>query len=1018
MGRLARLTIALASIVMVPAVALAQASIAGVVKDTSGAVLPGATVEAASPVLIEKTRSVVTDGTGQYKIENLRPGTYSVIFTLAGFNTVKREGIELTGTFTASVNAEMRVGELQETITVTGETPVVDVQNTKQQRVLDRETISAIPSGRDAAIMASLLPGVTTGNQDVGGMQGESGSAAGTMMVHGNRDARTEVNGISVGSTQGSGTTGVGNIAAYQEVQVDTSGVSAEQKEGGVRMNLVPREGGNTFQGYFFGALANSSMQGTNFTDDLKNRGLGAGNTLNKYVDINPAFGGPIKRDKLWFYGTLRYNEASDHSPIFYNLNAGDPNAWTYVADTSRAPAGNDGTWKGANGRITWQATTKNKFSVALDYVDSCQCPRSLAQATAGTNTSTLSPESNIVNHAFLRPKDMLFADWTAPVTNRLLVEASVVRHKEHAFRPYSDIYFTKNSPGPGVVLSAVLEQSNNLTYRAAASPLTDTQNNTFLPRMAVSYISGAHAFKVGFNVGIESQRQYVYSLDSPMSFRFNNGVPNQLTLNATPFNRNIDINDSGMFVQDRWTIDRVTLTGGLRYDYFGTSFPTVTVAPGLLVPNRNITFPATDGVRYHDLEPRTGLAVDVFGNGKTALKVSLNKYLPFLGAPNCCNSPDGTFTVNLAPSALLVNSTTRSWTDANRNFVPDCDLTNPAANAECGAMGSSTFGSTRPGTAYDPATLTGWSKRSYNWQFSTGVQQQLLPRVSMDVSYFRTWFGNFIVTDNRAVGPSDYTQFSLTAPLDPRLPGGGGYPLTGLYDLNPNKVGLVDNYITFSSNFGKQIQHYDGVDINFNVRPRAGLTLQGGASTQRFTTDFCDGAAQVPEALFGLALSGVQFASGSTPSSTVWTPVQYCHQQTPFNTQVRLIGSYTVPRIDVLVSGTVQSLPGPMILANYNAPNAVVAPSLGRNLSANAANISVNLVAPGSMYGERLNQVDFRIGKIFKVGRTRTTASLDLYNVLNANPVLTLNTAFASWQQPQSILNPRFGKVVVQFDF
>src|SRR5947209_414909 len=191
MKRLANLVGIFSVVWLLPTVAFAQAQIAGVVKDTSGAVLPGVTVEAASPVLIEKTRSVVTDGTGQYKIENLRPGAYSVTFTLAGFNTVKREGIELTGTFTASVNAELRVGALEETITVTGETPVVDVQNTKQQRVLDRETIAAIPSGRDAAIMASLIVGVTTGNQDVGGIQGESGSAAGTMMVHGNADART-----------------------------------------------------------------------------------------------------------------------------------------------------------------------------------------------------------------------------------------------------------------------------------------------------------------------------------------------------------------------------------------------------------------------------------------------------------------------------------------------------------------------------------------------------------------------------------------------------------------------------------------------------------------------------------------------------------------------------------------------------------------------------------------------------------------------------------------------------------
>ena len=247
MRRCVRLPLILLAWLALPAAAYAQASITGVVRDASGAVLPGVTVEAASPALIEKVRSVVTDGTGQYRIENLRPGTYTVTFTLPGFATSKREGIELTGAFVASVNAEMRVGALEETITVSGESPVVDVQSTIRQQVLNEELIGALPSGRNAASMAGLLPAVTIANQDVGGLTGESGSAAGSVTVHGNSEVRTLVSGLSVASAQGSGSTGVGNIAAYQEMSVDISGISAEQKEGGVRMNLIPKEGGNAF---------------------------------------------------------------------------------------------------------------------------------------------------------------------------------------------------------------------------------------------------------------------------------------------------------------------------------------------------------------------------------------------------------------------------------------------------------------------------------------------------------------------------------------------------------------------------------------------------------------------------------------------------------------------------------------------------------------------------------------------------------------------------------------------------
>jgi hypothetical protein len=179
----------LIGLVLVPAAARAQGSIAGVVKDASGAVLPGVTVEAASPALIEKTRSVVTDGTGQYKIVDLRPGPYTVTFTLSGFSTFKRDGIELTGSFTATVNADLRVGQLAETITVTGESPIVDVQNATQQRVLTKDVLDTIPSGRSPTSFAILVPGMT-GTNDIGGSNNLNLTS---LSVHGGRNISQRV---------------------------------------------------------------------------------------------------------------------------------------------------------------------------------------------------------------------------------------------------------------------------------------------------------------------------------------------------------------------------------------------------------------------------------------------------------------------------------------------------------------------------------------------------------------------------------------------------------------------------------------------------------------------------------------------------------------------------------------------------------------------------------------------------------------------------------------------------------
>ena len=238
-------------------------------------------------------------------------------------------------------------------------------------------------------------------------------------------------------------------------------------------------------------------------------------------------------------------------------------------------------------------------------------------------------------------------------------------------------------------------------------------------------------------------------------------------------------------------------------------------------------------------------------------------------------------------------------------------------------------------------------------------MQQELAQRVSLNVSSFRRFFGNFLVTDNRAAGPSDYSPYSFVAPLDPRLPGGGGDTVTGVYDLNPDKFALVDNLVTFASNYGVQMQHWNGIDASINAR-LSGITVQGGVSTGRTSTDNCDVVSKV-----------------DNPSQ------RFCHVDTMFLTQLKLLGVYTVPKVNVQASATFQSLPGPQILANYNAPNALVQPSLGRPLSGGAANITVNLVSPAAASGEPARPAvcqDLRMGRAARastwISTTRSTAT------------------------------------------
>jgi hypothetical protein len=985
------LVIAACAIAFVPAAAQAQASIAGTVADTSGAVLPGVTVEAASPALIEKVRTAVSDGTGRYRIENLRPGVYTVTFVLPGFTTVRREGIALSGDFVASVNAELRVGGLEETITVTGESPVVDVQSVGRQRVLDTETLDALPVNRMPTFVAALIPGVNVSTPDVGGAVGNVPTGA-ALTVHGSRttDLQTLTNGVSVQALQtGSSPQGVANMSQYQEITVDVAAADATQPFGGVRTNLIPAEGGNVVRGSFLGSFASTRWQGSNFTSELQAAGLATPNKIRRIWDINPTIGGPVMRDRLWFFATFRHTGSWNYASLFANRNAENPSAWTYEADPNQR-LHTEINATSVTGRATWQAAPKHKFNIGYEWNNVCTC-------NAVSATDTLEAADKTV----FGPKNTLAVDWASPMTSRLLVDGAFL---------YFQLPRDGNAPGSSPLIR-VNEQSNNLNYRGLVVG-TEGLMTKYAYRLWLSYITGSHSFKVGFADVQGTSTRNNYLIGSPIEYRFNNGVPNRFTQYAEPSVGHVNLDhELGLFVQDKWTTGRMTLSAGVRFDYLQTSFPEMHLGPTLYTPTRNITTPETQGLSWKDITPRTGFAYDLFGTGKTAVKLSLNKYIagqalggarsgPLIGGPGAT----GLYGDQLVPTVRLVTNVARSWTDSNRNFVVDCNLTNQAAQNLsasggdiCGA-GNLDFGTNIPGATYDPEVLGGWGNRGYNWELTAGVQQEILPGMSAEFSYFRRSYGNWPVIDNRAVTPADFTPFTITAPSHPDLPNGGGYPVTAL-NVVPEKFGLDQNYVTHSSNYGDQTEVWQGVDLTMNVRPRAGLMLGGGISTGRLLVDSCDVARHLPE-------------------MAPLTPLEFCRIEEPYLTNGKLIASYIVPRIAVQVSGTLQSLPGPALAANFVATNAVVSPSLGRPLAGGANNVTVVILQPSSMYGERRNQVDLRLAKVFNVDRARFTAGIDIANALNANPVLTYSNAFATWLRPQSILTARFIKFTIQTNF
>jgi len=357
-----------------------------------------------------------------------------------------------------------------------------------------------------------------------------------------------------------------------------------------------------------------------------------------------------------------------------------------------------------------------------------------------------------------------------------------------------------------------------------------------------------------------------------------------------------------------------------------------------------------------------------------------------------------------------------------------NCNLALKGANGECGPMNNQSFGTSAFTRSYDTNFVTGYGKRPYNWGLGLSVQQEILPRVSVNVGYFRNWWGNWYVVDNTSTVSSDYTPFSIVAPVDPRLGDFSGQVVSGLYNLVPGKVGQVNELAQSANVLAKQIENWQGVDVNLVARLRNGITVQGGTSTGRRLQDACAERAALPE--LGAGSTGLTNNSiaGSSAGNALSVVNPYCRVVEPYLTQYRGLVTYTVPKVGLQVSGTWSSIPGSELAANYTITsaiaNAVGNPQpLNRNLStADRGNTTVNLIAPATKYAPRRNNLDFRVAKILRYGRTRTQVGVDVYNATNTDTPTTFNQGYTgptgSWLTPTAIQPARYAKISAQFDF
>ena len=1018
-------------------VASAQSTISGQVRDTSGAAMPGVKVEAASPALIEGSRSVTTDSDGRYAIVDVRPGTYTVTFTQPGFAVFKRQ-VEVPANVTVPVDGEMQVGSTEQTVEVQAQVATVDVENVGHPEVLTRADMDSVPTARNMQSIGSYVPGVHLNLPDVAGSQQTEQTY---MQAHGNPSWRDTylLDGMRVNTTQGDGMIQIYvDNALVQESSYQTSSVTGEVQGGGVYTNLVPKDGGNSLHGALFLGYVPAEFVGNNITSALVARGVTGQSAVTRLEDFDGSLGGPIIKDKLWFLMSGRKQLSWLQAAGSFYLNGQPGVEQTFI-------------WSGAT-RLTYQINSKNKVSAmwTRDFKTKVADVVTGAGGYSDVNPNVASLQRYPVMYYIMQ------ARWTSTPTPRLVVQAGLSYTKLDYDITYhqnvQQVPFT-----PAWLADAAELDFAKLTRQVAGSVNTYAKYQRMVYAGSGAYVTGSHQIKFGFT----DDRGPVYVTNianGDAYYNYSNGVPLSITAYNTPTYAKPFLNaDLGIYATDTWHIKRLAINAGLRWEYYSGQINPQSAPAGRFVGARSFGLIDCNTVPgmgcFKDWTPRLGAIYDLFGNHKTAIKAGVGKYdTPITGSILNNFNPMTLFSETIqwvnAPTTACQTTTSGGVGAAYAGSTPGCI---PAGigfgDQNIGPNPNPRFGQ------INNINLDPNFHREYQYQYSLGVQQEVMHGVTVNFGWNRTSDYQQILVLNSAVPFSAWTPYQITNPLN-------GTPIT-VYNLQPAYFGLIPQLHQTNAPQSLRRNTYTGFETSAVARLRHGIFIVGGWTIEKQTDRacdmstsplgnalndpntlrFCDQTGNLNQSLG--AITGIPFRNEFKLQTNV--PVKWGFE---VNASLYSDPVYST-NFGTSFSGNGLSLAGVSPLALYGGdvggfkmvnwpitpttrypmncvcsnPGGLVDPGLTQGAE------TVMLIPPGSRLTPRLSQFDLGFRKIFHIReKYNLMGEAQIFNLFNASTVLTesytLGGSITPYVQggpggvPSVILNPRMLRLNLQFKF